>query len=429
MSDARGLIVLMLLHGGVALACAPLPQADLVALRLDTALARVADCHPDVRTASASVAAATADVRTAAQRPNPLLTLGAGNLSHDLGSGSLWNKTFDHQVRVDQLLERGDKPALRQAVAQWQQRATRADAADALRQAKLAVAGAYFDLAAALSRRRELAAAVALNEESQRALERRAQAGDAAPLDATRFGLDATRGQADLSQAAADVRTMRVQLARLIGVDDQVDALTPLPDYTAPTLSLDDLADAIERRPDVVAARLRVSAAEQALALASAQRTRDIGMGVGLSHYPVSPTNMSGTGNTVSLSVSMPLFVQHAYEGEIARAQADLGTAQEQLRRVRTAAQAELTRIRIDWQAATARYRLVNEQLVPSAERIAAGAELAYRRGASGVLDVLDARRSLRAALLERVTAQADRDRSAAQLQLMLESLEAPATP
>ncbi|HEY6355186.1 MAG TPA: TolC family protein [Burkholderiaceae bacterium] len=419
----------LLLHGSAALACPSLPHADVVALRLDTALARVSDCHPDVRAARSSLAAATADVRTAAQRPNPQLTLGAGAVGHDLGGGSFWNKTFDHQLRVDQLLERGDKPALRQAVAQWLQRASRADSADAMRQAKVGVAAAYFDLAAALNKQRALTVAVALNEESQRALERRAQAGDAAPLDATRFSLDATRAQADLSQASADVRAMRVQLARLLGVDDQVDALTPVPDDTDPAMPAEDLTNAIDRRPDVVAAQARVSAAEQALALASAQRKRDVGMGVELSHYPVSSTNTAGTGNTVSLSVSVPLFVQHAYEGEISRAQADLNTAQELLRRVRLTAQADVARIRIEWQAAATRYRIVTEQLVPSAERVAAGAELAYRRGATGVLDVLDARRSLRAALIERITAQADRSRSAAQLQLTLESLESPIAP
>ncbi|OYV01897.1 MAG: transporter, partial [Burkholderiales bacterium PBB5] len=54
------------------------------------------------------------------------------------------------------------------------------------------------------------------------------------------------------------------------------------------------------------------------------------------------------------------------------------------------------------------RCRLVAEQLLPAAEQVAAGAELAYRRGASSALELLDARRSLRAVHLEQLTADAD---------------------
>ena len=48
------------------------------------------------------------------------------------------------------------------------------------------------------------------------------------------------------------------------------------------------------------------------------------------------------------------------------------------------------------------------EQLEPAAEQVAAGAELAYRRGASSALELLDARRSLRAVRIERVAADAE---------------------
>ncbi|HET9646579.1 MAG TPA: hypothetical protein VFP68_25180, partial [Burkholderiaceae bacterium] len=87
-----------------AFACPPLSDDGARQLTLEAALARVDACYPGVRGAQAALAAAQADLITAGQRPNPQLTIGAGNLSHDMGSGSLWSRTFDHQLRIDQTI-------------------------------------------------------------------------------------------------------------------------------------------------------------------------------------------------------------------------------------------------------------------------------------------------------------------------------------
>jgi cobalt-zinc-cadmium efflux system outer membrane protein len=424
---AQRLLVLLVGPVGSALACAPLAEGSAAELSREVLLARVAQCHPDVRAADRTLAAAQADTTTAAQRPNPQLTLGAASLSRDLGRGPLWDKTFDHQVRVDQLIERGDKPALRQAVAQSLRDAARADRAEALRQARLATLRTYYDLSAALARRAELVSTAALYDESLRAFERRLAVGDVAPLDATRFRLDALRLQADLKQAESDVRALRVQLAAAIGAESQAERLTPTRPTSAPPAPATPADN--ERRPDVVAAQMRVTAAQSARALARAQKTHDVSVGLQVDRYPVSATNTSGSGNTVSVFVSVPLFVRHTFEGENARAEADLNTAEETLRRVRLVAQADRERTLAQWQAAQTRYRLAADELLPAAERVAAGAELAFRRGASSVLDVLDARRSLRAAHIERITAEADLAKAAAEMDGATQTLDALVSP
>ena len=396
--------------------CADLPASVAATLSLDQALARVADCHPEVRAAQAALGAAAADVQVAGQAPNPQLTLGAGSIGNSLGAGPLWRKTFDHSARLDQLIERGNKPALRRAAAEAARLAAVADLAETRRRAASAVAHAHQDLWAAQGRQLQLQAAAALNTESLRLLERRVKAGDAPALDATRFRLDDARLQADLRQAEADGQDLQRQLALLIGaapVARQLQAQTVVlaPDLAAQLpaqLEAAQAAAAAERRPDVLAALARLRAAEQLRDLAAAGRTRDINVGVQLDRWPTSPANGSGTGNTVSLSVSVPLFIRHANEGELARAEADLSIAQDMLRRIRDTAAAELARAAAQTRNAADRRRLVVEQLEPAAEKVAAGAELAYQRGASSALDVLDARRSLRAVRIERVTADAD---------------------
>ena len=413
---------------GSALACPPLSDDSASNLSAGDLLARVAPCHPDVRAAELAFAGARADVLTAAQRPNPQLTVGAASLSRDLGSGRFWDKTFDHQLRIDQLIERGDKPALRVAAADASRAAARADLAEALRQARLTTLRTYHDLRAALARRAELQSTATLYDESRRALERRVGAGDAAPLDAIRFELDTLRLQTDLRQADADTRTLRLQLASIIGAEAKAEQLTPTALEPATQIAQNSPQN-LDRRPDVVAAQARLDAARAARELARALRTRDVSIGVQLDRYPVSDTNSSGTGNTMSVFLSIPLFVRHAYEGENARAEADVNSAEEVLRRVRSAAQTDFHRAVAQWQAAQTRRRLIAEELLPAAERVAAGAELAYRRGASSVLDVLDARRALRAAHIERITAEADLAKVAAELDATRQNVDITALP
>ena len=431
LSHLRPFILSALLCGPAcdsALACPALADDSATALSAEALLARVAPCHPDVRAAERMLAGVRADTLTAAQRPNPQLTLGAANLSRDLGSGRLWDKTFDHQLRIDQLIERGDKPVLRIAAAEASRAAVQADLVEVLRQARLAALRSFEDLRAALARRAELQSTAALYDESLRALERRVGVGDAAPLDATRFKLDALRLQADLKQAESDTRALRLQLASMIGAEAQAGRLTPAASFPASVSALSAAPD-LERRPDVAAAHSRLAAARAARELARALKTRDVNVGLQLDRYPVSDTNTSGSGNTVSVFVSIPLFIRHAYEGENARAEADVNSAEEVLRRARLAARADLDRASVQWQAAQARRRLIAEELLPAAERVAAGAELAYRRGASSVLDVLDARRALRAAHIERITAEADLAKAVAELNAAGLTLDSPASP
>uniref|UniRef100_UPI0005B8366E TolC family protein n=1 Tax=Azohydromonas australica TaxID=364039 RepID=UPI0005B8366E len=255
------------------------------------------------------------------------------------------------------------------------------------------------------------------------AFEKRVKSGDAARLDATRFELDALRVQSDLVLAENELRALRQQLALALGAPEQAGALQPRLVVPAPP----PVPAAPEQIPGVVAAQSRLQAAERARELARAQATRDVSVGVQLDRYPVTPTNSSGTGNTVSLFASVPLLVNHAYQGEIARAEADVDSAAEALRRARTEAAGEAARAQSQWQGALARRRLVMEELLPAAERVAAGAELAFSRGASGVLEVLDARRALRAAQIERISAEAELAQAAAALQASATVFEAGA--
>jgi len=399
--------------------CGSLPIAAVMTLSLETAQQRARMCHPDVRAAVGVLVSAGADVITSGQSPNPQLTLGAGSVGSDLGSGRLWNKTFDHSLRIDKTIERGGKLALRQSIAEALREAARADLAEAQRRAVLSVSQSYYELLAIIGRRAETTGALGLAGEAQRAQELRVKTGDVAPIEATRLALDTIRVQADLQQTEADLHAARVLLATMLGAEAHVESLTPSDAWPLADMRPADLPTdhaGAERRPDVIAAQRRLSAAQGSRELARALRTRDVNVGVQLDRWPVSATNTTGTGNTISLSVSIPLFIHHAYEGEAARAEADVANAGENLRRAKLAGVSDLAQARVRATVAAARRRLAVQELKPAAEQVAAAAELAYRRGALSLLEVLDARRSLRAARIERINAEADAAKAAVEL-------------
>ena len=129
-------------------------------------------------------------------------------------------------------------------------------------------------------------------------------------------------------------------------------------------------------------------------------------------HYPVNPSyaagSGAGTGSSYGVFVSVPLFARYHYEGEIQRAEADYGAALDALEKTRAQARAELTRAASDLHAAAERLRRFDGSLLGEARKAADSAEYAYKNGAIGVMDLLDARRTLRATRIDAVVARND---------------------
>ena len=100
--------------------------------------------------------------------------------------------------------------------------------------------------------------------------------------------------------------------------------------------------------------------------------------------------------------------MRNQYQGEIRNAQVAADSAAVTLEKVRAAAIGELARSAGDARASAARLRRFDSELLPASARSADAAEYAFRNGAVGVMDVLDARRTRRATQLEAAAARAD---------------------
>ena len=376
------------------------------ALTLAEAEALLVSNNRDLLAARRAIAAAEAQQMIAGARPNATLSVNTSSISSNpgIGSGPLADKRMDTIFRIDQPFERGDKRELRLDAASGLQRAAQNDSLDVLRQQLAAVRGAYYDLKQAQERGRVLSESAQLFAGTLSAAQIRLKAGDLAPADVAKVQVDYERAQNDARAAQAELTRARLALAYLIGVERAAPELTATDAWPAPeSADAEAVEQAIDARPDVLAAKARFEAAEKLRDLAKAQRTRDITLGAQYERYPGSvPVNSVGFG------VSIPLFTGNDFSGDIQKAEVDRYAALDFLARVRAVATNDLRRAASDLNAAAERVARYEGSLLEAAGRSAQAAEFAFQRGAVSVLEVLDARRTLRAVQLESVAARAD---------------------
>ncbi len=375
----------------------------------------------DVQSARQAVAGAQGDVLAADRSPFAQLSAKTSSidLQNGIGAGNvLTQKRIDKSVGIDWTWERGNKRALRTAAAQHALDAAQADLQETQVQQLLATAAAYYDLSAAQERAEQVGAIERSAAQLASTAKRRVQAGDLAAQDAARTEIEARRAQGDSLSAELDVQRAALALAQLTGLaapknlsTTQLRAQPVWPHAEASTntdapANTQELDAALARRADIRAAEQRVQAAQAALAGAAAQKKADITWGTSLDHFPGTSTRL------LELRMQMPLQLgvlgAYDYQGEVARAQANLGQAQTALDKARLLAQGDLQRMQHERSTSAQRTQSYEQDILPRARQVASNAELAYSKGAMSLSDLLDARRTLRATLLEAVAARAD---------------------
>lgn len=285
--------------------------------------------------------------------------------------------------------------------------------ADVTRVQRVSLAQAYYDLVGAQRAEAIARENAAAYDKLVDAAERRRRAGDLAEVDVARLRVEGSRAANDARAAAAAVQQGQVALAAVLGVEEHAGAIRAAEDF--PALDANDPARAqprlptrpesitvaLDRRADVAAARA-LDALARAVELAASQRTRDVTLGVQAERAP------SYGGNVFGLSATIPLFVNNDYSGDVARAQADLEQANDELARVRGIVRADIARASVQLEDALDRGLRLARVSLPQAQQAANAIEFAFTRGAATLTDLFDARRQLAAVRMDAVSAHAD---------------------
>jgi cobalt-zinc-cadmium efflux system outer membrane protein len=369
-------------------------------LTLPAAIEMAEKNNPLLQSADAGLAAATAGMTTARAYPNPGTTAMAGR-QMVRAPGNLAG--FSQLYGFTQPIEFGELRRSRLAVAER----FRDSASLSLEARRLAVLTqvrrAFFEV---LRRQGEVAILLEnlkLVEELRQRIQVRVDVGEAARLELV-------RAEAEVATSRSQVNSARL---RVIGALSGLRAAvgTPIPASLTLQGSLDPPAQLpplkemegyiLERHPVLRLANAEVQRAEARLTLERASRRPQPSFRGEYERVPDVPSFRVG--------IDIPLPLWNRREGPIAEAVAIV-------RQVRADESSRRVELLASLEGSYRAYELAGEQIsafevgvLKQAEAALSAAEVAYRLGERGILEVLDAQRLLRTSRLDYLNAQFDR--------------------
>jgi cobalt-zinc-cadmium efflux system outer membrane protein len=380
----------------IAAAASASDEASARRLTLSEALALAEQQNPALRAQAQAVESNRANEITAGLRPNP----------------TFQNDTSSATLGVYQEFEVGGKRRARLDSARLATSVSRTDFADARRtlifDVQQAFVGALLARANVDLARENLSSFQNVIDLNRMRLEKGASSG----ADFLKIELQMLQFQTDLEDAALALKTAKATLRKLLGEPNLPDEFEVEGELRAISFEK-DLSElqqlALVNRPDLKSVETGVQKAAADVRLAKADSYPDPTIGTSLLHtgheiggpswfQPFFPKGE--TANTMGLGISFPIPLFDRNQGEIAR------TRSEQ-RRVEFLAQAARNQVLQDVETAYAsvrssqdRVRLYEQAYLSRARESRDIAEFAFKKGATSILDFLDAERTYRSTQL-----------------------------
>jgi outer membrane protein TolC len=357
--------------------------------------------QPALAEARARLLAAQAARITAAERPNPSLSITPGYDAIVPGAVHPWIVPLS----LDWPLETAGKRGYRRAEAQHLAAAARWDLIGTVWRARSRLRAALLELYAAQRSESLLAREQSTRRRAVRLLASQLTAGSVSSYEVSQARVALDRTTLAKEAAAGQLQQGRIALAGAIGVP--LDAVTgarfsfvelqttPL-DLTRPQVR----QQALLERADVRAALERYAASQSALQLQIARQWPDIDLGPGFQWNP----QLAGD-REWDLGLALPLPIRNRNQGPIAEAKAEREVAASHFLTVQTAAATEIDGSLAGYESARAQLmtadsllRGLRQQLRSIDAQVAAGelqsldqvnGRLAYEAGAEDQLDAL----------------------------------------
>lgn len=294
-------------------------------------------------------------------------------------------------------------------------RAARADADDAARQVVLAAERAYYDVLLADARRTIVTDRRTIMQQLVAADSARVRAGDIPERALIRSVVELVRADADVARAGIDAQTARLALQGVMGIASPdtalrvAGALTDPPAFVDTTITVEAI---LARRPDVAASRVREeqSVAVQHLAAAAIVPVPQLSV---VRQYGT-PFE-SGRYYALGIGFEVPLLNQ--YRGQRERAASGRDAAATARERVELQASREIRSAVAQFRAQRALVAQYQGRVVEKVAQNVEATRYAYSRGATSLLEVLDALRAQQDVTTDYYTALHDLQIAAAALE------------
>jgi len=367
-------------------------------ITLDDAIRFASQHNHNLLAARTTVLQNQAQEITANVRPNPTLFTdweylplyhpgnGLGDYLHDSTEGD---------IGISYTFERGQKRQNRVYAAKDATAVTRSTVVDNERTLAFQVAQLFINVQLAESTLDLAAQDLKSFQDTVDISEAQYRAGGISQNDYLKIKVQLITFQTDLENASLARRQALSDLRQLIGYES-VSAtydVTGAFEFNPLAVTLDDLqAKALANRPDLRAAQQGVTAARSQYGLAKANGKQDVTLSTNYSHVNAI--------SAVTFSVAIPLPIFDRNQGEIARTRVAISQAQEQ----QTAASGQvLTDVKDAYEGVQSNDRLLKmfrSGVLDTAQQSRDISEYAYRRGATPLLDFLDAERNYRSTQL-----------------------------
>ena len=348
----------------------------------------------------------------AAAIPNPVFSFSLGSLSP-----TMFQQQYNHigslpaiSPQIQQLIETAGKRRLRIESSELATEAVNFDLQDITRVLTNAVRHNYYGLLLA----QKTSTVATENYERYREILRvnaiRLKVGDIAETAFTRIEVESLKAQSDQDQAKTGLNQARADLLLLLGWPENSMNIIAVETWAQANNTITKagqeqlVTQAIERRPDLQAARIRIDQAGKILTLANRLAIPDVTVNA---FYQRDPGNFFTDSGGIGFSVPLPLFYRQ--EGEISKARVALSSSELAVKQVEQSVRADVMKALSTWQSADAISQRFETDVVKRIEMLRKAQEIAYQKGAVGLLDLIDAERNYKAMMLDYYNALANR--------------------
>ncbi len=381
--------------------------------------------NPELASFSYEVRVREARALQAGLPPNPEVGVEVENFA---GTGA--TRSFDSAettVSLSQLIELGDKRAMRVSVAELDRDLAGWDY-EAKRVAVLTEVTRRFVNVITSQRRLDLAQqSMALTDQVFKAVGKRVDAGAAPAVERTRASVLVAVSQIEYQRAQRDLDESKIRLAEVWAqTSTQFDSVNGELQATTAIPPLETLTARISQNPDLARWAVELAQRRAAVDLAKANAVPNVTASAGVRRL----NDSDDTALVVGLSLPLPLFDRN--QGGIAEARFSQAKAEQE----RRAAEIRVgTALKVAHRSASTAYAetiTLQEKVLPAAQEAFAGMDKAYQQGTVGLLEVLDAQRTLLEARKQHIDATGNYHAAVAELEGLIGqplNFVEPATP
>lgn len=394
------------------------PAGDLT---LREALSLALLQNPEIKAFALEIRAREAAVLQAGLRPNPKLDAVVENFGNNALQG------FDSTtitLQLSQLIELGGKRAARTEATQLARDLAGWDYERERIKVLTETHNAYVEILSAQVRTALTEQLLDLAEEVAAAAAKRVTAGKVSPVEETKARVATTSVRIELTRAERELEAARKRLASTWGSTaprfkhalGEIEAVLPIP-------SLEQLMDRLRQNPELARWATELAERQAVIALEESRAIPDLTASFGIRRF-YEPGD-----DALVVGISLPLPVFNGNQGAILEAQRRLTKAEEERFATEVRVATGLSNAYQTLAGAHAEIAALKAEVLPGAQSAFEAASKGYRLGKFGLLDVLDAQRTLFGAKAQYLRALTDYHRSVAQVEgLIGERLEAVQT-